>query len=330
MFRIWLNNFFNSQHPFWRVLAIGLIAAGLLIGAGYMIELGYHYTPFGKDVDIAKTGAVGDFIAGVVGTVFALAGFIMVYLTYSRAISLNMLHLRGFLRCPECHKMLTGSVSKGKYYRYYYYHCDGTKCKCRFKAEVVNSAFEKELQKFQITPAAAELFKCVVMDEIVMSGREDLDARRSIAKEIEEQESMLSSARKKYLKDEIEEQDFKIIKKECTEQLQRLEARLSDLPNRNGEIKTVHALMEKLVIRHINLLDYFKNQDIETKRQLISSMYPENLCFDGTEHRTLYLSEPLSLILQVNSMLQGIKKGEKLDCFSLSPEVAPRGIEPPT
>jgi hypothetical protein len=89
MFRIWFNNFFNTQHPFWRVLAISLIVAGLLIGVVYMIELGYKYTPFGENVDITKTGAVGDFIAGVVGTVFALAGFIMVYLTYRDQVRAN-------------------------------------------------------------------------------------------------------------------------------------------------------------------------------------------------------------------------------------------------
>ncbi len=57
-------------------------------------------------------------------------------------------------------------------------------------------------------------------------------------------------------------------------------------------------------------------------------MYPKNLCFDGIGHRTPYLNGPLSLILQINKQLQGIKKGEKLSLNNLSPLVARRGIEP--
>jgi site-specific DNA recombinase len=34
----------------------------------------------------------------------------------------NMLPLRGFLICPRCGKMLTGSASKGRNSYYYYYH----------------------------------------------------------------------------------------------------------------------------------------------------------------------------------------------------------------
>ena len=63
-------------------------------------------------------------------------------------------------------------------------------------------------------------------------------------------------------------------------------------------------------------------------RKLIGSMYPKNLCFDGNRHRTAYLSEPLQFILQINSELQSIKKGERLSFDNLSPFVARRGIEP--
>jgi len=73
---------------------------------------------------------------------------------------------------------------------------------------------------------------------------------------------------------------------------------------------------------------HYKSANIMEKRKLIGSMYPKNLCFDGRGHRTPYLNEALSLILQVNSRLRGVKKGEKLALSNLSPQVARRGIEP--
>jgi NAD(P)-dependent dehydrogenase (short-subunit alcohol dehydrogenase family) len=48
--------------------------------------------------------------------------------------SLDILQLRGFLLCPNCGKLLTGSGSRGCGSRYYYYHYN-SKCSARFKAQ---------------------------------------------------------------------------------------------------------------------------------------------------------------------------------------------------
>ncbi len=161
---------------------------------------------------------------------------------------------------------------------------------------MVNEAFEMELSKYNLKPGVGELFKAVVLDEYLSSHREDGDERKQIAKEMEEQEEILSSARKKFLKEQIDEADFKATKRECTEILQRLERRLIDLPNRSGEVRSIEGLLDVLIERYSNILQYYKDQDVMVKRQIIGSIYPEKLCFDGTQYRTAYLSEPMSLI----------------------------------
>ncbi len=50
--------------------------------------------------------------------------------------------------------------------------------------------------------------------------------------------------------------------------------------------------------------------EIDEKPRIIGSMYPENICFDGIEHRTARLSEPLGLILLINSKLKSKKMGK--------------------
>jgi site-specific DNA recombinase len=40
---------------------------------------------------------------------------------------------------------------------------------------------------------------------------------------------------------------------------------------------------------------------LKEKSSIIGSMCPENLCFDGIQSRTARLSEPLSLIMLINS-----------------------------
>ena len=59
-------------------------------------------------------------------------------------------------------------------------------------------------------------------------------------------------------------------------------------------------------------------------------MFPENLVFDGLEHRTPRVNAAAMLIYQQISNLQGKKNGTS-DCLShLSQEVIPLGLEPRT
>jgi hypothetical protein len=74
--------------------------------------------------------------------------------------------------------------------------------------------------------------------------------------------------------------------------------------------------------------EVFDQAYIISGKKHLSKVLDQVPCFDGIGHRTPYLSEPLSLILQINKQLQSIKKGEKLSLNNLSPLVAPKGIEP--
>lgn len=55
--------------------------------------------------------------------------------------------MRGFLTCPDCEKLLTGSKSKGRNRYYAYYHCLGS-CKHRVNAEKVNDVIKDDLLQF--------------------------------------------------------------------------------------------------------------------------------------------------------------------------------------
>ncbi|WP_262511021.1 IS3 family transposase [Pedobacter chinensis] len=83
-----------------------------------------------------------------------------------------------------------------------------------------------------------------------------------------------------------------------------------------------------VVERYTNIDERYGKAEIEEKRIIIGSMYPENICFDGVEHRTARLSEPLVLILLINSALKGKKNGKGSNSMNLSHQVARRGIEP--
>ncbi|MES1223365.1 MAG: zinc ribbon domain-containing protein [Bacteroidota bacterium] len=61
----------------------------------------------------------------------------------------------GFLICPRCGRILTGSGSKGRKLRYYYYHCSSA-CGIRYRADVANREFIREIKKNIPRPATAQ------------------------------------------------------------------------------------------------------------------------------------------------------------------------------
>ncbi|KLT64739.1 hypothetical protein [Pedobacter sp. BMA] len=65
------------------IFAICLVLSGISVGYFFMSGLMKDFQVTGDiSIDVTKTGAVGDFVAGVIGTIFSLAAFIMVYLSY--------------------------------------------------------------------------------------------------------------------------------------------------------------------------------------------------------------------------------------------------------
>ena len=73
---------FIRQNPL-LFLAYVLLAAGGIIIICFLSSLSDNYTLLGSaEVDVAKTGAVGDFMAGTVGTILSLTGLILVLMTY--------------------------------------------------------------------------------------------------------------------------------------------------------------------------------------------------------------------------------------------------------
>jgi len=206
----------------------------------------------------------------------------------------HLFPLRGFLECPLCHRKLTGSVSKGKYYRYPYYHCVGSTCKARFKAELLNRAYEEELKKFRLVPQVTELFNLVLAHESVQNRAESVQERRLILRQIEEQELLMSQARKSLLKGRLELDDFGKLKSEYSvistvlnTELSKIDLKLSDLNNSKKES----------AIPHSNLFQWYKNQEIEDKRNIINLITPVGVNSQNSIFAPLNLNDALSKIV---------------------------------
>ncbi|QEC45890.1 recombinase family protein [Pseudobacter ginsenosidimutans] len=242
----------------------------------------------------------------------------------TKVIVPDQLPLRGFLICPNCGKMLTGSGSKGTYSVYYYYHCNSS-CGCRFKAEDANERFIEELKKYAPNPAYCDLYAELLHEAYKQQTSSMSIERRQVLSQIEELTTRINTTRNKAADNQFSYEDFQIVKTECTKQITELEKQLSKLPERE---KGIEGLLQKGIHNLIAIDQAYINGTIPEKRNIVSSMFPGKLIFDGTQHRTLRLNEVVSRICMLDAGFSKTKNRKTGKNLLLSGMVVLTGIEP--
>ncbi len=202
--------------------------------------------------------------------------------------------------------MLCWSASKGRNGYYYYYHCSSA-CGCRYKAEIVNDAFETQLQQFTIKPEYAELFKKVIIDTYKSQNQTKDDYSR-LVKDIDDENNKVKKARELLLCGDIDGADYKIIKSESERKIEILEAKLSEVIGSQNAFIDIVPLVNTAINR-LTLPDtiYCQSETYE-KRELIGSMYPEKFTFEDLQHRTAKSGDLYSFIYLINSELEKKKE----------------------
>ncbi|WP_443945764.1 recombinase family protein [Pedobacter sp. AW1-32] len=201
--------------------------------------------------------------------------------------------LKGYLFCPVCNRKLRGSFSRGSSRRYPYYHCSGS-CKVRANAELLNNSYDSGLQGLVLSKKALGLFSLVLEDINVGTQRVDcLRGRRILLKQIDEQDAMLSKARKLFVADRLKFDDFKEIKKECLALTDGVKKELGSL---NAKLRFMD---RQSVLWDRSSLDVFRgylDMEASDKKQLVSLMPPVGIDIHAGRV-SLGLGEALSKIL---------------------------------
>lgn len=194
------------------------------------------------------------------------------------------LPLRGFLVCPDCGRNLTGSASKGRTNRYYYYHCVSS-CGFRQKAEVANDIFEEGLFQFELDGGIKNVLKKLLLDNYKKFVQDPMSEKKRIVQEIDKLNARLSVARNKLLSETIDDEEYLDIKKECIGQIEKLEEQLSKDGSDTKKFN-VDKTLDKALQYIQNIPKLYKESEIQIKRAVIGSIFPEKLEFDGKSYRT--------------------------------------------
>jgi len=226
--------------------------------------------------------------------------------------------LRGFLTCPDCSKMLTASSSKGRNQYYDYYHCTSS-CGVRFKADVLNDSIVTELKRWKPNPAVKQLYKLVLQDVHAQQKKLQVQQLAAIKQQLQAVTDRQKKALNLLMADKMEADDYKAIKREAEQATFRLEEEISSLAtgqNIEPLIDTALAVLE-------NIDKSYTTGNTMAKRNIIGSMFPDKLQFNGEHYRTTRVNEAVRIIFNIGEAFSKIKMGQVRSLSDLSHEVNP-------
>lgn len=210
----------------------------------------------------------------------------------TKVVSPDELPLRGFLTCPKCGRMMTGSASKGRNAYYHYYHCSAA-CGVRYKADEVNSALSNLFKKFVPKNPFKVLYKEIARDVFKQQTSDKHNQRQQNLLQMETQRVRLKKARELLLNEAIGVQDFYEIKKECEDKIRLLEKELKGLPDMDETITKVLNGQSK---KFLDLHDLYRGATVEDKRELIGKIFSKSLIVKDNKLSNTPLIKAMELI----------------------------------
>jgi DNA invertase Pin-like site-specific DNA recombinase len=235
------------------------------------------------------------------------------------------LPLRGFLLCPNCGLKLTGSASRSRNKsRYFYYHCN--RCgKVRIRADYVNSIFEGILNELKFKKESQELYLEIIKQIFTSRESDRDDDAKELTGKLEQQKQRVEKLQDMLVDNKISLEDYNKMKS-------RFDGIKEELLVKLRQIKSIKRNFERYLESGINLLvnlgKFYNNADIDTRQQLIGSIFPEKLVFTGGKVRTARINEVLRLILLNDKGSHEMQKGQLTSNLWLSSGVEIRGNEP--
>lgn len=228
-----------------------------------------------------------------------------------------ILFLRKFLICPICGHSITGATSTGNGGKYTYYHCCKEPSHIRMRAETVNTLFARYVGSLKPNKAVLKLYEQILKD-IYCDGKKN---RANEILDLEEKkasvESRLQRVEDRFLDGDISKVDYNRISERIKNELASIEEKISLLRTSNKE--NTNSKIDYAVQLIANLKDMIMDAPMEIKIQLLGSMFPEKIEFDGEKYRTSSYNKVLDIIYKDTSILRGDskEKGEEPNDSSL-------------
>ena len=218
------------------------------------------------------------------------------------------LPLRGLILCESCEKSLTGSASRSKTgARHYYYHCNH----CgghRTRAANTHEKLEEILSELKVTSEATKLYEAMVK-KLLGKQKPIMRPLEKVKAEIVQLEKRLESLDDNFLDKIIDADSYTKAKTRYNGELQKLKAELTPSTPTQTEF-------QRLTKSGIHLLEklpsFYQKSTVQTKRDIVSSIFPEKLTISENKSRTPKINEAVLLISATDKGFIGKKRDNPL------------------
>ncbi|WP_394338242.1 recombinase family protein [Flavobacterium aciduliphilum] len=232
--------------------------------------------------------------------------------------------LKGFLLCPVCNNPLTASTSKGRTKHYSYYHCISP-CNGRYVLEEVSQWFNDFLDSISLNGPIKKLFEEVVKEQLSEKAESNKLGPKHF-EQIKKIEQKLERLQDMYVDGEIEKSDYQTTKI----RYENIVTELKEKEKNDFDEKVLFDLYQKAINKMESIEKQYNNADIEGKRLLLGSIFPNKIHFENKKVRTADVNPILNEISSINKAYRGIKKWDKSKKLDMSHRVTAKGFEPPT
>lgn len=232
--------------------------------------------------------------------------------------------LRGILNCNNCDSLMTGSASTSKTgAKHFYYHCNSCG-KERYRAATINDELDLLLGLMKFKKNPTELFNLALNKYMDDNGKSSKLEVVKAKKELEVINTRIENLQILFIDRKIDTVEYNKLRAKFITESENLKGIISHNLNKNKN--TAEGLKEAINLFK-DLPKAMKSMDIIDIHEILSSIFPEKLKFDGKNCRTPNSSKVLDLILTIDGASRDNKKRDKLKNLGLSLRVDPERFE---
>jgi site-specific DNA recombinase len=232
--------------------------------------------------------------------------------------------LRNYLTCPICGKNLTGSPSKGRNKKYYYYHCRQS-CSTRVQAPLVHSYFISFLERISIKKEFKDLILETLEQTIIQFEGNSQQELKRLRYELKCSREQLMKLDQQLMDNKIPIERYNRMSDTLEKKIAQIEVDIMDLEDRK---KPKKENLQKTLWIMSNLSEVYESADYKGKRKLLATLFPEKIILEKDKCRTTKNNEVLALIASISASFEQKKSGTIGENSKLYRFVLEAGLEP--
>ena len=228
------------------------------------------------------------------------------------------LPLRGLLKCSNCDGSMTGSPSRsrsGK--KYFYYHCNICK-KTRFRSDEANEKMESVLNCLTPSEDIITLYREMLIDALGQKTKKTTVQLTSLKDKLNTLQTRLLNLQDMFADKQISVSEYQNLKSKYEVQLVEVKSEMTDI---NGNGKNIEQLIENGIKQLSQLNKLYSEVSLERKSRLLGSIFPEKFFFENKKYRTTNLNQAILLYLNIDKGLREKKTGQLSEFLELSGSV---------